>query len=154
MKRMPVRTVLAATLAIGALALGGCAADPDVAGLEAGLSEAAGVNGAMVYTTHSGAPWNTQVQVLLFVDDPSDEGLVTAVRGAAPVLAEDPVASRHEVTIRLIDGERSDYPDRFAASADEITVLPTVFDALGVPDTGPYSLTLQPDEVRAIAEGA
>lgn len=146
-----MRGALAALLTAGALALAGCAADPDVSALESGLERADGVNGAMVYTTHSGAPWNTQVQVLLFVDDPSDDGIAGAVRGAAPILAEDPVASRHEVTIRLIDGDRDDYADRFAAAADEITVLPEVFEALGVPDTGPYSITLQPAELRRVA---
>lgn len=140
--------------AIGVLALSGCAGNPDLSDLEANLAGIDGVNGAMAYTTHSGAPWNTQVVVMLFLDDSSDQALIASTEAAAPVLAEDPSASRHEVSIAYIDGERSAYTDRSDAYRDDITIMPVVSETLGVADSGPGFLRLSPDDVRRIADGS
>lgn len=147
-----LRTAIAATLIVGALSLAGCAGNPDLSSLESELSDVEGVNGAMAWPTHSGAPWNTQINVLLFVDDPSDEGLIDAVRAAAPVLAADSVASRNEVTIGFVDGDRDDYSERSEAFGDELVVMEIVPQTLGVRDSGRAMLVLSPDEVRALAQ--
>jgi len=152
MKR--IRTALVIAVAIGALALSGCAADPDLSGLESNLAEIDGVNGALAYTTHSGGPWNTQVVVLLFLDDPSDAGVIASVQAAAPVLADDPTASGHEVALSFIDGDRDDYASRSEAFADDIVIMPVVSDTLGVPESGTDFLRLSPADVRRIADGS
>ena len=152
MKRF--RAVLAIAVAIGTLALAGCASDPDVGGLESGLSEVDGVNGALAYTTHSGGPWNTQVVVLLFVDDPSEEAVVATARAAAPVLADDPASSGREVAVYFIDGDRADYEGRSAAFADAVPVTPALAEALSVSQPGSEALRLSPDDVRRLADGS
>jgi hypothetical protein len=152
MKRF--RAVLAIAVAIGALALAGCASDPDVGGLESRLSEVDGVNGALAYTTHSGGPWNTQVVVLLFVDATSAEAVVATAQAAAPVLADDPASSGREVNVYFIDGDRDDYDGRSAAFADAIPVTPEIAAALGVTQPGSESLRLSADDVRRIADGS
>jgi hypothetical protein len=148
------RVGIAIVVAVGALTLTGCAGNPDLADLEANLSKIDGVNGAMAYTTHSGAPWNTQVVVMLFLDEPTDEGIVASTRAAAPVLADDPTASRHEVSIAFIDGDRADYDSQSEAYRDDLTIMPAVVDALGLPDTGSSFVTLSPDDVRRLADGS
>lgn len=152
MKRM--RTALAIVAAIGALALTGCAASPDLSGLESELAAIDGINGAMAYTTHSGAPWNTQVVVLLFLDDPTDDAVVASVQSAAPVLADDPTASGNEVTLSFIDGDRSDYASRSEAFADSIPVTSDLAEAFGVTQPGSEMLRLSPGDVRRLAEGS
>ncbi|MDY0907951.1 hypothetical protein [Microbacterium sp. CFBP9034] len=151
--RTAKRGVVVAVLALGALALAGCASNPDLTGLESDLGQVDGVNGAFVWPTHSGAPWNTQVQVMLFLDDSSDDAVVEAVRGSAAVIAADAEASRHDVTISFVDGDRADYADRSDASAAEISVMPPVYEALGLPEGSVYAITLRPEDVRAIAGG-
>lgn len=142
---------LALAIAVGALALSGCASDPDLSGLEAELSGVDGINGAIASTQHSGAPWNTATVVLLFLDDPSAEGLSGSVRGAAPVLADDPGVSGNPVSLIFIDGDRSDYTSRSAALADVVIVPTEVSDSLGVAASGGESLRLSPDDVRRLA---
>ena len=153
MKRM--RTVLAIAAAIGALALTGCASNADVGELEQDLAAIDGVNGSLAYTTHSGAPWNTQVVVLLFVDDPSDEGVIAATQAAAPVLADDPASTGREVSIYFIDGERADYPSRSEAFRDSVTITPELAQAVGVTiPGGTERLPLSAADVRRIADGS
>jgi len=149
-----LRTALAIVAAIGALALTGCAASPDLSGLESDLGEIDGVNGAMAYTTHSGAPWNTQVVVLLFLDDPSGDAVVASAQSAAPVLADDPAASGNEVSLYFIDGERGDYASRSEAFRDSIPVTSALAETLGVTQPGSESLRLSPDDVSRIADGS
>lgn len=152
MRRM--RTALAIAAAFGALALSGCAATPDLSGLESHLAEIDGVNGAMVYTTHSGAPWNTQVVVLLFLDDSSGESVVASAQSAAPVLVDDPAASGHEVTMYFIDGERGDYATRSEAFADSIPVTSALAEELGVTQPGSEALRLSADQISRITDGS
>ena len=140
--------------ALGALALSGCAGNPDLSGLEEDLAGIDGVNGAVAYTTHSGAPWNTQVVVMLFLDESSDAAVIASAEAAAPVLAGDPTASRHEVSIAFIDGDRSDYADPSDGYRDDIMIMPAVTDSLGVEPTGNSFLRLSPDDVRRLADGA
>lgn len=139
-----------AVLTLGA-ALVGCTAASDVSGLESQLAGIDNVNGAAASVTHPGAPWNTQVVVSLYLDDASDDGVVEAVRAAAPVLAADPVASRNDVVLSFVDGQRSDYATDFDAQKDEISVNPDVYRALGIPDRGGWFLQLSPAQVRDIA---
>lgn len=151
MKRM--RIALGVVAAVGALALCGCAADTELSGLETQLAEVGGVNGAIVYTTHSGAPWNTQVQVMLFVDDPSGDAIAGVARDAVTVLAADPTASRNEVTMSFVDGRRAEYPDRFSAFRDQITIPAAVYAELGAGEGGgTKSLTLAPHDVRRLTD--
>lgn len=149
-----LRCVLAAAVGLGALSLAGCAGDPDLAPLESRLAEVDGVNGAMAWPTHSGAPWNTQVNLMLFVDDSSEEALIAAVRATAPTLASDPVAGRNEVSISFVDGDRADYTDRFEASDAEVRFSDAVTQTLGVRDLSGEVLVLSPDDVRRIADGS
>ena len=149
MKRM--RMALALTIAAGALALSGCSADPDLGGLESQLAEVDGINGAIADTQHSGAPWNTATVVLLFLDDASDDGIIKSVRGAAPVLADDPAVSRNPVTLIFIDGDREDYDTRSSALADDVIVTSEVADSLGIASGAGESLRLTSDDVRRLA---
>lgn len=144
----------AITVCAGTLGLSGCAAaaDPDIAGLENELSSVEGVNGAFVWTTHPNAPWVTRVQVMLFLDDPSDAGVVDAVRTAAPVLsADDAVADADAVGLTFIDGQRRDYTARGEANRDVIGLAPEIATTLGVTDAGKRQLLVSPDELRALA---
>lgn len=142
-----------ALLATGVLALAGCAGDPDVTELGARLAQAEGVNDATVGVTHSNAPWETQLVVTLFLEDPTDDGVVDAVRAAAPVFVADPVGSRHEVSLHFVPGGLGDYEDEFEAQGEELTVTPAVYTALGISGDNPYSLRLSPEQMRAIADG-
>jgi hypothetical protein len=147
-----LRCVVAAGLALGAVSLAGCAGNPDLAPLESRLAEVDGVNGAIAWPTHSGAPWNTQVNVLLFVDDPSEDALIDVVRAAAPALAADAAAGRNEVSVSFVEGDREDYADRFEAQGDELRFSDAVPEALGAGDLSGQVLTLSPESVRALAE--
>ena len=149
MKRM--RMALALTLVAGALALSGCSSDPDLSGVESQLAEVDGINGAIADTQHSGAPWNTATVILLFLDDASDEGIASSVRGAAPVLADNPAVSRNPVTLIFIDGDRDDYDSRSAALADDVIVTSEVADSLGISSGAGESLQLTPDDLRRLA---
>jgi hypothetical protein len=149
-----LRGILAATVVLGAVSLAGCAGNPDLGPLESQLSEVEGVNGAMAWPTHSGAPWNTQVNLLLFVEDPSEEGLVDAVRAAAPVLAGDSAAGRHEVSIGFVEGDPANYEDRFAAFRDQALFSAAVAETLGGRDLGGEMIVLTPDDVRRLADGS
>ena len=146
-------TAFVALFALGSVALVGCAANPDVSSLESELSTVDGVNDATAGATHSGAPWNTTLVVTLYLEDPSDAGVVEAVRGAAPVFVADDEGSRHEVSLLFIGGQRSDYESDFDAESYELTVTPDICATLGVPDSGPYSLRLSPAQMREIADG-
>ncbi|WP_082569405.1 hypothetical protein [Microbacterium sp. Root180] len=153
MKR--VRTVLAIAAAIGALTLTGCAADPDMSGLEQDLATIDGVNGSMAYATHSGAPWNTQVVVVLFLDDPSDQTIVTTTQAAAPVLADDPASAGREVSIYFVDGDRGDYGRSSEAFRDAVVITPELAESLGVTmPGGSERLPLTAEDVRRIADGS
>lgn len=153
MKR--IRTALAIAATLGALTLSGCASNPDLSGLEQGLAGLDGVNGSLAYTTHSGAPWNTQVVVLLFVDDPSEEGVVAATQAAAPVLADDPASAGREVSVYFIDGDRGDYAGRSEAFRDSVVITPELAQSLGVEmNGGSERLPLSPADVRRLADGS
>lgn len=154
MSTKKLRVGLTIVAAVGVLALSGCASDPDLSSLESNLSQLDGVNGATAYTTHSGAPWNTQVVVMLFLDDPSDEAVIASTVAAVPVLADDPTASRHEVSIAYVDGDKADYADRSDAYRDGITIMPVVFETFGLPDGGSSFLRLSAADVRRIADGS
>jgi ethanolamine utilization microcompartment shell protein EutS len=146
------RTAAAALVALAALSLAGCAGDPDLSTLEGDLAQVEGVNGAFVWSTHSGAPWNTQVQIMLFLDDASDDGVIRAVRGAAPVIAGDASAARHDVHVSFVDGDRASYSDRLETTADQVTVMPVVYEELGLQDSGRYSIVLRPADLSALAD--
>lgn len=149
-----LRIALGVLVTVGAMALTGCASSPDLTGLESELGTVSGVNGSIVYTTHSGAPWNTQVEVLLFMDESSEPGLVDAVREAAPLILDDPGASGHDVNFSFIAAQRSDIDELSGAWRYALTVTDTMRAALGARDTGSKSLRLTTDELRAVADGA
>ena len=151
MKKM-MRAALAITATVGALALSGCAANPDVSGLEAELAAIEGVNGVMVHTTHSGAPWNTQIRVNFFIDDPADETLIAVVEAAAPVLAEDSASAGREVSLRFVDGDRADYTEPPPGFGDLALISRDVAASLGIAQSGSSeSLRLTPDDDRRLA---
>ena len=150
--RLRIPAVIA-LVAVSALALAGCAGNPDVTDLEAQLSEVDGVNDATVAVTHSNFPWETQLVVTLYLEDSSDAGIAGAVRSAAPVFVADPVGSRHEVTLAFVPGRLSDFEDEFDAQRAELTVSPEVYTTLGIDGNNPYSITLSPAQMRAIADG-
>lgn len=154
MSRKTLRAGLTIAATLGVLVLSGCAGNPDLTGLEGELAELEGVNGAAAYTTHSGAPWNTQVVVMLFLDDSSDAAVLASAEAAAPVLAADPTASSHEVSIAFIDGDRADYASPRDGYSDDIMITPAVTDPLGVEPTGNSFLRLLPDDIRRLAEGS
>jgi hypothetical protein len=148
MRRM--RTMLAGGIVLGMLALSACAADPDVSGLEEELAQIDGVNGAVVWSTHPGAPWNTQVNVTLFLDEASSASVAAAMEGALPVLAADPQAGRHDVAVSFADADRADYTVDDVATAPQITVMPEVYEQLGLADTGRYLILLRAGELESL----
>lgn len=153
MKR--IRTALAIVVALGALSLSGCASDPDLSGLEQGLADLDGVNGTIAYTTHSGAPWNTQVVVVLFLDEVSDQDVVATTQAAAPVLADDPASAGREVSLYFVGGDRGDYASTSEALRDGVVITPELAQSLGVAMSGGSErLPLSPDDVRRLAEGS
>ncbi len=153
MKR--IRAALVIVAAIGALTLAGCAADPDTGRLQQGLEGIDGVTGSVAYATHSGAPWNTQIVVVLFLDDPSDESVVATARSAAPVLADDPASAGREVSVYFVPGERGDYASTSAAFRDSVVITPELAESIGVSiPGGRESLPLSPADVRRIAAGS
>ena len=152
MVRWP-KTVLATGLAIGILALAGCAADPDVSGLESSLGGIDGVSGADVSVAHSNGPWQTQINVLLFVDDPSIAAVAEVVRQAAPVLAADPASSAREVSIVAIDGDPAELTTRSEALAAHAPVMKSVGEDLGLDNRSTQWLTLSPADVEQLTAG-
>lgn len=139
-----LRAILALTAVVGALALTGCAADPDVSGLEASIAESGGVNGVIADVQHPGAPWNTEIGLLLCLDDVSDDAVIDSVHRVAPVLAADDATAGRTVSLAFIDGVCADYADRRAALNDRIRVMDVVHETFGVADSGSAFLTLTP----------
>lgn len=150
MRRM--RGLVAGGVILGVLAMAGCAASPDLSDLEDELGQVEGVNGAIVWATHPGAPWNTQVNVTLFLDEASSEAVIDATRAAGPVLAADPSASRHDVSIAFADADRADYTRDSISSAPSVTVMPEVYEALGLQDTGAHMILIRAGALSPIAE--
>ena len=150
MRRM--RALVAGGVIVGLLAMAGCAARPDLSGLEDELGQVDGVNGAIVWTTHPGAPWNTQVNVTLFLDEASSDAVIDAARAAGPVLAADPSASRHDVTIAFADAQRADYTRDSISSAPPVTVMPEVYEHLGLQDTGAHMILIRAGGLGPIAD--
>lgn len=150
-KRRIARWATAAAVVVGALSLAGCAGEADLGPLDSGLADVPGTSGAVTWTTHPGAPWNTEVQVLLYVDDATETGLVDVVRAAAPVISDDAVAARHPVRLWFVDGDAADHEDGTSASSDAMAIPPSVFEALGVDARGGRSIAVSADDLRRIA---
>lgn len=151
MRRM--RTMLAGGIVLGMLTLSACAANPDLSGLEEQLAQVDGVNGAVVWSTHPGAPWNTQVNVALFLDEASSAAVAAAMEGALPVLAADPEASRHDVAVSFAHADSADYTRDTVSRAPKVTVLPEVYEQLGLTDTGAHMILVRAGELDALTSG-
>ncbi len=152
MRRM--RAALAGGIVIGMLALAGCAGESDVSGLQDELSQVDGVNGALVWPSHPGAPWNTQINVTLFLEEGSTDAVVAAAQAAAPVLAADPAASRHDVTIAFVEAGSGQFTRETVVEAPTVTVMPEAYERLGLAEGSPYMVTLRPGEAAAIPGGS
>ncbi|MFJ6651599.1 hypothetical protein ACIQLJ_02245 [Microbacterium sp. NPDC091313] len=146
------RVVAGLAVAAGVFALTGCAADPDVTSLDAELASVPAVNAAETTVSHPGAPWNTEILVTLFVSDTSDQTVIDAVRGAAPVLAADPDVSRHTVSIGLLPGEPADYPSASDYAASQIVIGDSAAAELGIA-SGEFA-RLSPDDLERLAGDA
>jgi hypothetical protein len=154
MARWP-RRVLVAGVAIGVLVLAGCtaAADPDVDDLQSALGGIAGVSAADVSVAHSNGPGQTQINVLLFVEDPSIDAVAAVVRQAAPVLSADPASSGREVSIVAIDGDPAELTTRSQALAAHAPVMKSVGEELGIDNRSTQWLTLSPADVEQLNGG-
>lgn len=147
------RAVAGLAVAAGVLAITGCAAaDPDVASLDSELASVPMVNAAQATVSHPGAPWNTEIVVTLFVSDASDQTVIDAVRGAAPVLAGDPDIAKHPVSIGLLPGEPADYASASDYAANQIVIGDAVAADLGI-DPGEFA-RLAPDDLQRLAGGS
>lgn len=98
------RTALAAiTATLAAVALTGCAPDPNLTTVADELADVPNVTEAVTDSQHSNFPWETQVNIDLTVSDSSEEALLQTIRDIAPVLAEDPATSRFDTRIFFLD---------------------------------------------------
>jgi len=145
--RAVTSVVLAATAMV---VLAGCAANPDVQGVQDGLEGLPGVNGADVSVQHPGAPWNTRIVVSMYLDDGSQAAAISAVEAAAPVLADAPEVSRHPVMITLVHGDIADFPTG-PTRTDTILLNPDTYATLGLEHTGGESVQLTSDDIARLA---
>ncbi|GAA5034061.1 hypothetical protein GCM10025738_18090 [Microbacterium fluvii] len=142
----------AAALAL-LLVLVGCASEPSTTALEDELAMIPGVEGVALSVSHPNAPWNTRVDIVFAVAEPTVESVTTIVREAAPMIVADPELSGHEVAIAVVDARSAtaDADDADAAAA-AVHVMPEVGEALGVDAGGNAFLFLTPEELEAIAD--
>jgi len=147
-----IRVALGVALTLGALSLAGCAASPDMGDLAAHLEEVDGVNAVSADVGHPGAPWNTEVVVRLFVDDPSDAEFTSVIRGAIPALADDPTTARHGATVMFIEGVPGDYDNSGQQLRGKLRPGSKVYDELGL-EFG-ESMRLSPEDIARLAEGS
>jgi hypothetical protein len=138
-------------IAVGAVALAGCAADPDLTELEANLAEIPGVTAAEATVSHPGLPWNTEILVSLFVEDSSDETVIGAFRGAASVFLADPATSRHPVSVGLLEGEPADYPSSVNRSSARIPLNAVTAEELGL-EVGGGFIALSSEDLQRLAD--
>ncbi|MDW4572951.1 hypothetical protein R8Z57_09230 [Microbacterium sp. M3] len=121
--RAPLRAAAnAIVVATATLALAGCAPDPDLGAVESGLAGVDNVTAATASPQHSNFPWETQVNIDLYVEETDEDALVQTVRDIAPVLAADRATSRFETTVNFYEGEPADYGDDGADSFDRAYV--------------------------------
>ncbi|MGZ0712053.1 hypothetical protein ACWPKO_27335 (plasmid) [Coraliomargarita sp. W4R53] len=138
-------------VALVAVVLSGCAADPDLSSLEDSLSDVAGVEGALTYATHSGAPWNTQIVAVLFVDEASVDSVTEVVRAVVPALASDDITSSSGVGVFVSEDEPIDYETYGRTTPMFFDSMPSVAKQLGVDSPGNALLTLTPEDLAALA---
>lgn len=135
------------------LALVGCSPATDNTALAEEITRASGVLGTTVDITHPGAPWNTELLVRVYVDDPSVESVAQKVRLIAPVLAQDATARSHTVGITAVQGA----PAAVAASGSQgqatLEIMVKVAGVLQVSSGGNSVLLLSPDDIARLAQG-
>lgn len=148
-----LRFALGACAAAAVLLTSGCAADSNTSALEDSLASTPGVNSALSWVTHPGAPWNTEVQVILFLDAGTDDAVVAATEGASRILAADDVSRGHTVQMSYVEGRREDYPTRDDALSDKLPFGGGVFERLGLPESSTNALRLSPGDVQRLASG-
>ncbi|WP_203579745.1 hypothetical protein [Microbacterium hibisci] len=111
-------TVTAFLVATASVALVACAPDPDLSAVESELAAVENVTAATASPQHSNFPWETQVNIDLYVEQTGEESLLHTVREIAPVLAADRATSRFKTTINFYEGEPADYGENGATSFD------------------------------------
>ena len=67
------------------------------------------------------------------------------------MLAGDPAARRHDVAVSFADADRADYTREEAPGAPSITVMPEVYERLGLKDTGPHMILLRAGDLDALS---
>ncbi len=146
------RALIAVGIVASTLALTGCSPAADTTGLAAEITQSAGVLATTVDITHPGAPWNTELLVRIYVDDPSVESVAQKVRAIAPALARDATASSHTVGITAVQGD----PSTIAASGSEgkstLEIMVKVAGVLDVSRGGNSVLFLTPDDIARLAQ--
>lgn len=148
--RRRAKVLVVAALLVSAMALGGCAPDPDVSSLASELEEIPGVNGAVASVAHSGAPWNTDIVVTLFVDEPTVDGVAEIVREGTPVFLADSSTAERGVEIFVTDADPTEY-DETAASPDYFTSMRAVAEELGIDSRGNSLLSVSGDDLDTLA---
>lgn len=145
------RRLIAGGILASALALVGCSPATDTTALATDITSTAGTLGTTVDITHPGAPWNTELLVRIYVDDPSVESVAQKVQLIAPVLAQDATASSHTVGITAVQGD----PAAESGSQIQATleIMVKVAGVLEVSRSGNAVLLLSPDDIARLAKG-
>ncbi|MDE0545140.1 hypothetical protein [Microbacterium sp. C7(2022)] len=143
---------LAVAIILGALTLSGCAANPDVSSLETELQTVPGVDAARATVAHSGAPWNTDIVVLLFVEDPTVDSVADVTRASAPVFLADDATAKRGVSLFVTDADPTEYDPVTHSSTQNFQNMDSVADELGVGSGSGGLLVLSGDDLRALAD--
>ncbi|MCI0156402.1 hypothetical protein KNO15_06800 [Leifsonia shinshuensis] len=137
--------VMAGVLAT-VLGLAGCAS-PDPAPVQSAIATAPGILDARVVIGHSGAPWNVDPIITLYLADASADAIEAAVRSTAKAISGDDVA-KHPVSVFVVMGE----PDA-SSDGDGMPIPEGVGTQLGIGEeaTRFSMIRLTPDDIRRLA---
>ncbi|EIC06642.1 hypothetical protein HMPREF1529_00720 [Microbacterium sp. oral taxon 186 str. F0373] len=147
------RAGVGATIALAMiLTLTGCSGMNENAVSER-LTQASGLNGAMVEVQHPGAPWVNKIVIRLFVRDASAAAVADDVRAVAAFAVDDRDLGGQPLTLLAVQGSPGDFSDPLTATiTDSAYVMGSVSEILGAGKGVENILDLSAADVSRIAQ--
>lgn len=147
------RAGVGATIALAViLTLTGCSGMNENAVSER-LTQASGINGAMVEVQHPGAPWVNKIVIRLFVRDASAAAVADDVRAVAAFAVDDRDLGGQPLTLLAVQGSPGDFSDPLTATiTDSAYVMGSVSEILGAGKGVENILDLSAADVSRIAQ--
>ncbi|AXA96920.1 hypothetical protein E5344_10795 [Microbacterium laevaniformans] len=147
------RAGVGATIALAMiLTLTGCSGMNENAVSER-LTQASGINGAMVEVQHPGAPWVNKIVIRLFVRDASAAAVADDVRAVAAFAVDDRDLGGQPLTLLAVQGSPGDFSDPLTATiTDSAYVMGSVSEILGAGKGVENILDLSAADVSRIAQ--